>query len=320
MHMKGTTMRIKLHDVGAEIHAEGATLAECDKDEIVELVRKQGYVMLSGFTPTVNAYDQFTAQFGSCEVTRHVRYPQSRIGLAFHAEDAYTPYRPDALWFLCVNEGSDGGVPTGVVDGIELLAAMPAEWQAFCRENSVTFERQWGPAVWQEVPEIPRRTALSAALDAIPGVTHAFLDDGFLYVGCQIDLVNRTSDGREAFANGLPQAATYPDYYGMSLSDGSPVPAELVAIVDELSLALERDLNWHTGDFAAVDNLRFMHRRRQNEQQDRDLRVRNCEDFFGTTLPDTGTPLSMWVRDLITSEVVVKPDRVGPPKSDLIRG
>lgn len=306
-------MLTKLHDVGAEIHAEGATLTECDKGVVAELVRKQGYVLLSGFAPTVTEYDWFTSQFGSCAVTRHVRYPQSRIELGFHQEDGYTPYRPDAIWFLCVYEGSNGGVPTGVVDGIELLAAMPDEWQAFCRENSLCFERQWGPAVWQGVPEVPGRAELSAALDAVPGVTHAFLDDGFLYVNCHASLVNRTSDGREAFANGLLQASTWPEYYGMSMSDGSPVPAELVAIVDELSVALERDLNWHTGDFGVVDNLRFMHRRRQNEQLGRDLRVRNCEDFFGSVLPDVGTSLGMWVKNLITSEVA-SPDRVGPVK------
>jgi hypothetical protein len=306
-------MLTKLYDVGAEIHAEDATLTDCDKDEIAELVREQGYVLLSGFAPTVSEYDQFTAQFGPCAVTRHVRYPQSRISLGFHAEDSYTPYRPDALWFLCVNEGSDGGVPTGVVDGIELLAAMPTNWQEFCRENSLLFERQWGPAVWQGAAEVPGRAELSALLDAIPGITYAFLDDGFLYICCHVGLVNRTSDGREAFANGVLQAAAWPEYYGMSLSDGSAVPAELVAIVDELSLALERDLNWRTGDFGIVDNLRFMHRRRQNEQQGRDLRVRSCENFFGSTVPGADTSLSTWVKNLITSELD-KPDRIGPVK------
>ncbi len=305
-------MLTKHQYVGAEIHAQGATLTECGKDELVELVRKQGYVVLSGFAPTVTEYEQFTAQFGSCAVTRPVRYPQSRVALGFHAEDAYTPYRPDALWFLCVSEGSGVGVPTGVVDGSELLAALPTGWQAFCRENSLHFERQWSPAVWQQdAPEAPRRAALSAVLDAIPGITHAFLEDGFLYISYHVALVTRTSNGQEAFANGLLQASTWPQYYGMSLSDGSPVPAELIAIVDELSLALERDLNWHTGDFGVVDNLRFMHRRRQNELLDRDLRVRSCEDFFGATLPGADTRLSRWVKDLIMSEGA-KPDRVGP--------
>lgn len=304
-------MITKLHDVGAEIQAQRATLTECDKDEIVALVRRQGYVVLSGFAPTVAEYEQFTAQFGSCAVTRPVRYPQSRVALGFHAEDAYTPYRPDALWFLCVSEGSGVRVPTGVVDGSELLAALPTGWQSFCRENSLHFERQWSPAAWQDAPEVPSRAELSAVLNVIPGITHAFLDDGFLYISYHVALLTRTSNGQEAFANGLLQASTWPQYYGMSLSDGSPVPAELVAIVGELSLALERDLSWRTGDFGIVDNLRFMHRRRQNELLDRDLRVRSCEDFFGATLPSADTVLSKWVKDLIMSEGA-RPDRVGP--------
>ena len=308
-------MHIKILDVGAEIRADGATLAQCNKDEIVELVRKQGYALLSGFAPTVPEYERFTAQFGSCADTRHVHYPESGAGLGFHAEDAYNPFRPDAIWFLCVNEGSDGGVPTGTVDGIELLAAMPPRWQAFCQENGLRFDRQWDAAVWQGADVVPGRAELSEGLSAIPGVTHAFGEDDSLYVSYRTGLVSRTADGRETFSNTLLQAVTDPDYYGMSLADGSPIPPELLTVVEDLALSLERNLGWHTGELGVVDNLRMMHRRSPYRQKDRDLRVRHCENFFGTELPDASTPLRSWVKSLIQGDVAL-PNRAGMPRTN----
>lgn len=305
-------MQINIFDVGAEIHAHGATLTQCAKDEVVDLVRRQGYVLFSGFAPSVAECVQFTAQFGTCADTRHVHYPASGAGLGFHAEDAYNPYRPDVIWFFCVYEGSDGGVPTGTVDGIELLEKMPAQWQSFCRQTSLRFDRQWDADIWRTAASVPGRAELAAALAAIPGVKHEFLADDSLYVSYHTPLVVRTADGRQSFSNTLLQAVTDPDYYGLSLADGSPIPSALLTVTEELALANERNLGWRTGDLAVVDNLRMMHRRSTYVQKDRDLRARHCEDFFGTWLPDASTPLRSWVKSLIQGDVAL-PDRVGRP-------
>src|SRR5437870_3121900 len=111
-------MQIKTFDVGCEIHAEpGDRLEQCSKQAVHDLLCHQGYILFRGFSPTVEEYEAFTTQFGACANTREVHYPGSGAGLGFHAEDAYNAYRPDTLWFLCVYQGSDGGIPTGVVDG-----------------------------------------------------------------------------------------------------------------------------------------------------------------------------------------------------------
>ena len=306
-------MKVKTHDVGSEIHAEsGEKLKDVPTAEVVDLASRQGYVLFSGFSPTVEEYEAFTAQFGTCANTREVHYPDTGAGLGFHAEDAYNPYRPDSIWFLCKYEGSDGGVPTAVVDGVELLDHLPPHWQSFCHENRVRFDRQWNAETWQNAAPVRSRKELEETLDRIEGVEYQFLPDDSLYIGLEMPLLSRAPDGRESFSNTILQAATDPEYYGMTLADGSPVPEELLSVAEELALARERPVGWSTGDVAVIDNLRMMHRRSEYHQRDRDLRVRHCEDFFGSKLPDASTPIAAWAKNLIQGDVDL-PARVGRP-------
>jgi hypothetical protein len=304
-------MLISTFDLGSEIHAEnGEKLADIAPDVVVDLVRRQGYTLFRGFAPAAAEFEAFTAAFGTCADTRHVHYPESGAGLGFHAEDAYNPYRPDVVWFFCAYQGSDGGIPTGVVDGAELLDALPEKWREFSRGARIRFDRQWGPAVWRDAAEVPGRADLEAALAEIPGVEHEFLPDGFLHVGIEVPLVVRTPGGHDAFSNTILQAVTDAEYYGVSMADGTPVPAELLKFTEEIALARERNVGWHTGDVAVIDNLRMMHRRSEYVQKDRDLRARHGEDFFGTPLPVAATPLQQWTKSLIQGDVAL-PDRTG---------
>lgn len=306
-------MEIKTSDIGSAVSAtRGETLQDVSEEEIFELLLRSGYVLLRGFSPTVGEYEAFSGRFGTCAGTRDVHYPDSGAGLGFHAEDAYNPYRPDTIWFFCAYEGSDGGIPTGVVDGVELLEALPPDWRTFCRGTGIRFDRQWEADVWRSTAPVSSATEVLSALEAIPGVECRVLPDGSLYAGYEVPLVVRTADGRESFSNTLLQAATDQAFYGMSLSDGSPIPEGLLAAAEDLALHGERHVGWHTGDVAVIDNLRMMHRRSQYVQVDRDLRARHCEDFFGTKLPDASTPLRAWAKSLLQGDVGL-PTRVGSP-------
>jgi hypothetical protein len=306
-------MQITTRDLGCEIQAEaGDSLEQCSTAEVVELVRRSGYALFRGFAPSVADYEAFTARFGTCADTREVHYPESGAGLGFHSEDAYNPYRPDTIWFFCAYEGSDGGVPTGVVDGVELLARLPSEWRSFCRAARIRFDRQWDAETWETAEPVTSREELAETFDSIPGIEHEFLPDGSLYVGYEAPLVVRTAAGLESFANTLLQAVTDYEFYGMTLADGSPIPEELLALAEQLALKHERHVGWSTGDVAAIDNLRLMHRRSEYHQVDRDLRARHCEDFFGTRLPAADTPIAAWAKTLIQGDVDL-PARVGRP-------
>ncbi len=308
-------MKMDFGSVGCEVHAEsGERLHACEAAEVRSLVRDNGWVSFSGFDVSVAEFESFTSQFGLCANTRTVHYPPGGEALGFHAEDAYNPYRPDTIWFLCVFEGSDGGAPTGVVDGVELLSELSDTWQRFCRANTMRFDRQWSAGLWQDAIGRDRKDELDSTLAGIPGITHRFLGDGDLHVSFQTPIITRTPAGVDSFSNTILQAVTEPPFYGMSLGDGTSVPAELAPLVQEMAINREKHIGWQAGQVAVIDNFRMMHRRGEYRGADRDLRARHCENFFGSVLPDVGSTVSAWAKSLIQGDEGY-PIRVGPADS-----
>jgi TfdA family taurine catabolism dioxygenase TauD len=308
-------MRVEELEIGAiATPSQADELLDCDPDRIRTILRRQGYVLFRGFNPSVDEFEGFAAKFGRCAGVEDVHYDPDGAGLAFHSEDAWNPYRPDAIWFLCLFEGSDGGVPTVVVDGVKVLEGLPPDWQSFCRVTSLRFDLCWDSDIW--TAEAPPWTDVERALASLPDLQYRLLNDRSLCVGYSTPLVRRLPDGRESFANTLLQALEYQDFYGASLSDGSPIPVELTHVAADVAGKWEQSLDWQTGDFAVIDNRRVMHRRSPYRQKDRDLRVMQGEDVFGSALPQPSTAAGRWVKRLLTGN--------GPPSKasshDMVAG
>lgn len=312
-------MQIEAAEVGCQIEADpGERLAGCDRGQVRDLLRAHGWVMFSGFNPSVADFEVFAGGFGVCQDTRAVHYPPGGAALGFHAEDAYNPFRPDAIWFFCIAEGTGGGVPTLVVDGVEIFAGLGDRWQEFSRSHHLLFERQWNADTWREVVSPGERRDLEALLDRIPSLSFRFLSDGTLYVSYVAPIVVTTPAGDESFSNTFLSAVTEPDFYGMSLSDGSGIPDDYVALVQELARKGERSVGWKAGQIIVIDNARMMHRRGEYHGSGRDLRVRHGEDLFGSVLPDMRSPLGVWAKRLLQGDGA-QTVRVGPVVADLDR-
>lgn len=305
-------MRTEFQDVGCEVLAERSEkIHDCDPGMVRDLLRRQGWVAFNGFAVTVPEFEAFSAQFGVCANTRTVHYPPGGEALGFHAEDAYNPYRPDTLWFLCVFEGSDGGAPTGVVDGVRLLAELEDPWREMCYRNELRFDRRWDASLWQRAVGTGAREELEAAFRQIPRLEYSFLPNDDVHVSYRAPIVTRTADGADSFSNTMLQAITEPPFYGMNFADGSPVPPELPELVQRKALAAEQHLHWHRGRVAVIDNIRMMHRRAEYVGKDRDLRARHCENFYGTEFPPADTPVRAWAKSLIQGDEGY-PTAVGP--------
>ncbi|MEV4170449.1 TauD/TfdA family dioxygenase [Nonomuraea sp. NPDC049709] len=305
-------MKILSKTIGCEIAAgPGERLADIDPAIVVPLLKKDGYVHFTGYQPTLAEFEAFTGRFGTCAGARHVHYPEGGEALGFHAEDSYNPYRPDAIWFLCLFEGSDGGAPTGAVDGVRLLNELSPRWREFCRANTLRFERHWGEETWRTAAGGATAGEVGQVLDSLPGFSHQFLPDGTLYTCCETPIVVRTPNGDDSFSNTMLQAMTEQTFYGMTLGDGTPVPRELLEIVERWAFEHEIEIGWSAGEVAVIDNYRMMHRRAEYHGKDRDLRARHCENLFGTRLPDDSTELAAGVKSLIQSDVGL-PVATGP--------
>lgn len=306
-------MIIKKNELGCNMIAENnETLCDCDRALVRSCLLECGYILFKGFKPTQQAFEDFTSSFGDCADTRHVHYPESGEGLGFHAEDAYNPYRPDTIWFFCYFQGTDGGVPTGVVDGVEIFKQLPKPWQSFCRSNQFIFSRQWSADIWEALENKPSQSVIEATLDAIPNIDFAFLPNGFIQIDTMVPIVIKTPRQQESFANTMLQAISDPEYYGMMLANGETVPAELLSIIQTLCLENEKEVGWQTGDISVIDNFRMMHRRSFYKQVDRDLRVRHCENFYGTVLPRSDSVFTQWIKQLIQGDIAL-PTSIGSP-------
>jgi Taurine catabolism dioxygenase TauD, TfdA family len=290
-------------EIGSSIYASpGERIQDCDPAQVVDLLRQHAWVHFSGFAPTIEEFASFTRRFGPCATPREIHYPPGGVALGFHAEDSYNPWRPDALWFLCLAAGSDGGTPTGVVDGVHLLDTMDEGWRDFCREHTLSFHRDWPACSWQNTGGGVTRSETTAFLDTLPGLTYTFLPDGTLRTRYDTPLVVRTQAGQESFSNTVLQAVRDHDYYGMTLTGGAPFPEGLVSHVEKLALDQELPIGWADGDVAVIDNYRLMHRRGEYAGQDRDLRALHGEELYGTVLPRAATPAAQTLKVMLQGE------------------
>jgi hypothetical protein len=296
-------MRIITKEIGCEIHAApGERIGDCDPAEVVDLLREQAWVLFSGFEPTLEEFEAFSKRFGRCATPREIHYPPGGVALGFHAEDSYNPWRPDALWFLCLSAGDDGGTPTGVVDGAGLLEAMDAKWRTFSLENGLRFNRDWPASTWQAAVGGDKRDEVGAFLDGLAGLSHEFLADGTLRTRYDTPLVVRTQNGTDSFSNTMLHAITDHDYYGMTLTDGSPVPEDLLTHVEKLALEQELGVGWSDGDVGVIDNYRLMHRRAEYQGTGRELRALHGEELYGTPMPEAASPAARAVKEMLQGE------------------
>jgi hypothetical protein len=296
-------MQVTAEVLGCEIEAApGERLGDCNPAEIVETLQKHGWIYFTGFEVTLDEFQEFTKRFGKCTTPRQVHYPPGGVALGFHGEDCYNPWRPDALWFLNLAEGTHGGTPTGVVDGVRLLEGMDSEWRTFSIENGLRFDREWSAEHWQGIVGGDKQAELTPFLDRLPDVTYEFLPDGTLKTTYRTTMVCRTQSGDLSFSNTILHAVKDPEFYGMHLEDGSEVPQELVSHVEEVCLDMEEGVGWAAGNVALLDNYRLMHRRGEYPGKGRDLRALHGEELFGSTLPTVTTEAEAKLKWLFQGE------------------
>jgi hypothetical protein len=296
-------MRVEILDLGSRIEAEpGEQLSDCAPELIRDLVGQHGYVYFSGFGTTFDEFHGYAKRFGPCAPPRLIPESPGEEPLGFHAEDSYNPWRPDALWFLCLAPGSDGGTPTDVLDGAQLLADLDERWRTFSMENTLRFSQKWPAPQWHRGIGLDRMAEVEAYLVSLPGYSYEFLDDGSLYTHYDAPMVVPTQGGQLSFSNTMLHAVRAPDYYGMSLSDGSPVPTEFIEHVDKLALNIRIPLGWYENDLAVIDNTRLMHRRGIYTGIGRDVRVIHSESFFGAEPPEAKTDVAKAMKEVLQGE------------------
>lgn len=304
----GDKMQVEKQVLGSTITAEpGEKLGDCDTQLVVDLVRGQGSVYFSGFESSLDEFGEYARRFGRSARPRTMPELGRVLAFGFHAEDAYNPWRPDVVWFLCRAIGADGGSPTDAVDGVELLEAMDEHWRAFSIGNNVCFHQTWPASEWQRSISPDDRPEVEEFLKSLPSLSYDFLPDETIKTRYVAPMVVTTQAGLRSFSNTVLHAVKFgegetPEYYNITLEDGSPVPPEFVEHVEKIAIDRRVPFGWHEGDVAVIDNYRLMHRRGRYEGAGRDLRAIHGEQFFGSKQPEALTPVAKTMKKVLQGE------------------
>ena len=240
----------------------------------MELFKSAGVLLFRDFRVTHEQMKMFAELFSSkfiqdydrpqVDVDKFVHFvDEGTDSSPPHSEHAYSPFRPDVIWFCCAVPASQGG-ETLFWDGVRMWEEMSQETKQlfiskklkFCHQNiSIDMLKKLEPSVSSsdEVQQI---------MDSLEGVNYQINDNQTISIEYVCSAVVKTKyENQDAFANSFwvmqknTEEATFED--GSRASD--EVTNELQKLFDKLT----EEILWQTGDLVMIDNSRFMHGRRE---------------------------------------------------------
>ncbi|WP_141332462.1 TauD/TfdA family dioxygenase [Myxococcus faecalis] len=271
------TLRIEPFGSGSGrlVHREGPDdILQLPAEELIALFKSAGLVIFRGFTTSPQVMHDFAGRFST-------RFNRDRLrpvvagsdgyvqmvteGMGYvepHAEQANSPFRPDALWFCCSVPAAEGG-ETLAWDGVRLWEKLRPELKQLFRNKKLRFFQRYSNDKWQRFMGNGATLAdVQTTLDGIEGVSYYVSPDDSIYLEYVCPAVVKTRyGGQDAFANSLlsERKNTLGDL--MSFDDGSAISDDIVSEVQEAMKELEDAIAWHPGDLAFIDNSRYLHGR-----------------------------------------------------------
>lgn len=251
--------------------------------EIIDVFKPSGVIIFRGFGVTHEQMKEFAAIFSSKFIQDYKR-PQvdSDKFIHFvdagmdncvpHSEHAYSPFRPDAIWFCCAFPAAEGGETT-FCDGIRV-------WEELSEETRQLFISKKLKFYYEDIPVVvlKRLASTDAAstddlkrmLDGLEGVKYQIKEDESVSMEYVNSAVVKTKYGnQDAFANSV--LALHAIMEKVAFEDGSIVPDEVIEEIEKTTDRLMEHISWQAGDLAMIDNSRFMHGRREFNDQRRQI-------------------------------------------------
>jgi alpha-ketoglutarate-dependent taurine dioxygenase len=260
---------------GVLVHRrDNPPLMELPPESVKALMASAGVVMFRDYDVGPDLMKQFADQY-SYKFNRdrlrptvegsggHVQMVTEGNGYVDpHAEQANSPFRPDALWFSCTKPADEGG-ETLYWDGVRLWHELSEDLRDLFRRKKLRFFQRYSKDKWQLFLGPGTTVAdIASTLGGVEGVSYFVNQEEALYLEYVCSAVVRTRYGKEeAFANSL--MSEWKNTLGdlMTFDDGAPITSD---IVDEIKQALDRcteAVDWQPGDMVFIDNSRFLHGR-----------------------------------------------------------
>lgn len=209
--------------------------------------------------------------------------PQYTISM--HNEMSYAHQWPARLLFYCERAPLSGGA-TPVVDGVRWLAALePEVREAFAGGVRYTQNLHGGMGLgrsWQQTFETENRSEVERFLGKGQAEWEWRPDGGLRVSQIRHATVRHPVTGAEVWFNQADQwhasglgdqtaaalAQIMPEEempQSVTFKDGTPIPAEYIAQIQERGLASAVDVDWRAGDLLLIDNVLVGHGRRPFE-------------------------------------------------------
>jgi len=264
------------------IIGEPGALPTLAPEHLAQVLRRDGAVLLRGFSASLEEFRAFTEQFHD----RFLRYPGRELlcadgtvqavaagerAIPLHAELCYLPGAPDVCWFHCGRPSADGG-ETLLADGVAIAHTL-AENPAIPLGRSIRYRLEIPPGIF---PQLFDATSLDGVLALLHerGWSHAFarVEDRLFVDWCTSLLTRPLGGGPPAFINQLLHWGL--DSERIRWADGGAISSSFLQSALEVSERHTAMLSWDAGDIVAFDNRRFLHGRPRVTDPDRRVHTR----------------------------------------------
>jgi alpha-ketoglutarate-dependent taurine dioxygenase len=262
-------------------------LGDVKPNAVLEELRLRGAILFRGFKSESADFEEFVRLFCGNFVghTNIKRRPVSPDGFTLtvtpgiqaidlHSEMAYSPFRPDLIWFHCVRPASDGGETT-LCDGRDLLSAISEDVRQLFLHSHVRYQ-YFDMQRWAQVVGASPATGGVPLAAGYPGVMYRMSKGGNLEY-----YEYTTAAVTESRISGVKSLATSLLDWGYSFeeacfADGSPISSEILSELRSIANAIAIDVKLEAGDVLMLDNARVLHGRRSYEDVQRDIHLKMC--------------------------------------------
>ena len=240
----------------------------------MELFKSYGILLFRGFRVTHEQMKPFAELFSSKFIQDYVR-PQvdsdkfvhfvdaGMDSCSPHSEHAYSPFRPDVIYFCCTVPAAQGGETT-FCDGVRVWEELSeATKQLFLSKKLKFSYEEISADILRKLAGADTTTAkINQMLDGVDGVKYQFNKDGSISMEYICSAVVKTKYCHQnAFANSI--LGYYEDNRKVIFEDNSIVTDEVIDEIEKVTDSLMEKIPWQAGDLAMIDNSRFMHGRKE---------------------------------------------------------
>ena len=277
-------------DTGLIIEADGASLAELDRESLLSTLANSGYVLLRGFDSSMESFSRLVERVGTRQSLDPAREFFSKVAqkvdagidaIGLHCENGNSPFWPDVAWFYC-QQAAVAGSQTTVCDGQIVWRMLSEDTKRLFTEEPITYSRRVSEEQWKNYvfhsfnQEIPYQDIQLSDLEHLMSGSDTAqveaVEQGAIFYRCTVGAVRSSSlNDAMAFANSILGPSYNYESPKICFQSGADISSSVLDEVVDVTNRCTANIDWCDGDIVIIDNKRVMHGRRKIEDTNRKI-------------------------------------------------